>query len=323
MINEWKNNPGQSQVERERGVAMLIRFLTKIIPEHELLNPSVLTQKLTYLSFSEFVSFSKRINGILNGIPAQKNREMFDQYTGVVDYDKNNIDWVPPQLPDRRMLMREAFSAIRQLSTSNHPDAQEAIARTLYNAITYIHPFTDANGRTSRLSYILFSSHLKKDSFSLKEIIEQILQKSSKTDEDIHRYHTELQNHIAQAMLRERGLPDTIDPERKLPLMRIAMPPLNGFDIEIVHFFAAYDVMTQKERERYMPPYNGTSDIFFFDSLPDEITKKIRSYLDSVRKDITRKILEFSWRLDTTWPPHLETALASIFTLPRDPVLKK
>ncbi len=315
MITEWKRNPEQPQDEREKGISTLIRFLTKLFSEDELSNPTVLTKKLTSLSYLEFVSFSKRINGILNGIPSQKNREMFDQHTGVVEYDTQKIEWVPPPLERRKMLMQQVCTAIQKLSTSNHPQAQEAIARTLFNAITYIHPFTDANGRTSRLFYILLSPHDKKDAHSIKETIEYILQKSSKTntDEDIILYHTELQNHIAQAMLRERGLSDRIDTERNFPVTRMAISPLHGFDIEMVHFFAAYDGMTPREREQYMSPHIGTSPILFFDSFPDEIKKRISLYLDAIREDITKRILEFSWRLDIEWPPRVEKSLTNIF----------
>ena len=75
--------------------------------------------------------------------------------------------YTPPNAQDRRMLFAEVLKAMQEMAKDER--SLEDIAILLSSSVNAIHAYSDANGRTSRLLYLLLAKGLNE---STKPIIQ-------------------------------------------------------------------------------------------------------------------------------------------------------
>lgn len=103
--------------------------------------------------------------------------------------------YMPPHAYDRNMLFTEALNATKEMLRSKR--SLEDVAVMLSGTINAIHAYSDANGRTSRLLYLLLTQGLNKKSDS---VINQALSENGRDIVDINpeKIEMELQNALIE-----------------------------------------------------------------------------------------------------------------------------
>lgn len=107
------------------------------------------------LTESEFEELISSINGIIRG----KNREDWKMDGGDVKLVPSEMcvdsEVIPPREEDKPELFKEVFAGVRAMNEARR--SLEDIALLVAVMINEIHAFAEANGRTSRLVYTLFT----------------------------------------------------------------------------------------------------------------------------------------------------------------------
>lgn len=209
----------------------------------------------------------------------------------------------------------EVFTHVQTLTESDDPKTQNAIARTLYNAIIYLHPFPDGNGRTARTLYLLASPSEKKTPEHIQEQFRSLFHKRPK---GINHYHEYMNQYVYRLMLEARGLSYEFDDSGFFQASMEARNEVSvsTYDNDYMMYLAAYDVMTEEERRLYMQPA-GTDDAglkIYRDTLPDDIIERMENHANAVRTEMSRRVLELSWNTDD-WPDWLADELQGALSL--------
>ena len=112
---------------------------------------SSIFESLRDINQEEFLSLLQGVNATVRGLEA-KDVEPFPPGIKVKTTDFDIIqktDFNFPKAESRREIMDEVAEKIRQLTAQGDEQSKQAVAQTLYNAVIYLHPFLDCNGRTA------------------------------------------------------------------------------------------------------------------------------------------------------------------------------
>lgn len=164
-MSEYFNTTKES-VERARRSDVLSRFLRSaedIEPLHGKTVPEVFSnedEKRTFIENLKPDELFDVLNGV-NGILREKNT-----LHGVL----LGTGYVPPRHEDKPKLLSEVLSAAQEMSRNKRN--LKDIALLFSSALNAIHPYADANGRTSRLIFLLLSEDFNnKTQSELSEVL--------------------------------------------------------------------------------------------------------------------------------------------------------
>lgn len=109
------------------------------------------------VDFESFLTLLSGLNGLFKGLPKEKWEIDGDKvYIG----SKNGIvEYKPPHPEDKIKLLEKMLDAAKRMNSAGRN--LEDIGGLLYSVINSIHPYNDANGRTSRFLYGLMSYNFK------------------------------------------------------------------------------------------------------------------------------------------------------------------
>lgn len=135
-------------LQRYEGAGRLMEFMRKIGASKVFCSEESKLKFVESLTVDEFKSLLVRINGIIRGKSiSHRGADGDDVYIMSLD----GVEYVPPRHYDKIELLDETLEAAKKLEDVRDVAALFAIM------ITHLHPFSDGNGRTSRLAYMLFS----------------------------------------------------------------------------------------------------------------------------------------------------------------------
>lgn len=299
--------------QRTEGAESLVRFLERIFSAEELADSAMLTEKLVGGDYDSFQNILKRLNGILTKTPIRQ-REIAQRETNI-GMGGVAKEIMFPNVESRQKLLEEVFIHLQILIESSDPKAQNAIARTLYNAVIYLHPFPDGNGRTARALYFLASPSEKKTPGNTQEQLRSVLHKRPK---GINFYHEYMNQYVYRLMLGDRGLSYEYDADGffQASMGTQDEAQVSNYDDDYMMYLAAYDVMTEEERRSYIQKTggDGTGLKIYRDTLPDDLVERMENHANAVRTEMSRRVLELSWNTDD-WPDWLTDELQGALSL--------
>lgn len=148
------------------------------------------------LDEADLIELLNSISGIIQG----KNKKDWTMAKGSVPITMGGEGeglpgYTPPHAEDRSMLFTEALNAMKEMSRDER--SLDDIAVMLSGTVNAVHAYPDANGRTSRLLYLLFTKGLNKESES---VIKQALSADGRDVVDVNpeKIERELQSALIQ-----------------------------------------------------------------------------------------------------------------------------
>lgn len=296
------------ETSRKTSVDRIAKYISDKFPIAESGESSII-KSLQDVSPQEFTSFLQSVNATVRGLEV-KDIEQFPHNIKVKTPDFSifqKTDFVYPRAESRREIMDEVTEKIKRLATQADGESKQAIAHTLYNAVTYLHPFSDGNGRTARLLYFLCSPHIKRSPTNMREMVQHLAESRNK---NIDEYHDQLNQAIYQIMLRKRGLPEDA-PDGDYACQMDDAETL-GFDGVYLQMLAAADVLTDEEKQKYnTSKHPGALSFNGFD-FTDDIKSRIKAKMEDIRTEFIRDIVEISTYTNT--PDWLTEPLDEAFT---------
>jgi len=150
---------------REQRAEVLLRFLNtakNIEPFHGEKFEAIFSNEEHKRDFIENLSaeeFSQLLNG-LNGVLRDKKKENWkmDGETVALESMFMGTGYVPPRQEDKPDLLAEVLETAKTMSQEGKN--MEDIAMLVSSSLNAIHPYLDANGRTSRMIYLLLTKNL-------------------------------------------------------------------------------------------------------------------------------------------------------------------
>ena len=100
-------------------------------------------------SYSDFISFLGRLNGIILGKKNTSSVTQSIEYSRVWSPDDNSYGYLSPHVDDKNYLLKRMYEAILKMKVTKD------IALLIYLGIQAIHPFDEGNGRTGREAFYL------------------------------------------------------------------------------------------------------------------------------------------------------------------------
>lgn len=206
MVVENLQNP---EALRDRQAKLMVRFLGKV-KDIEVFQGRNLEQVLaTEDSRREFVEHlsNEQFEGLLNGINGLlRGKDKADwQMDGKGVILTSELGWIdnsiPPRFEDKDDLLEQAFDGARTMATNGR--SLEDIATLLSVSINEIHPYADANGRTSRLVYTLLTKGYGKD---VEPEIKEVLGEDGRDHIDIS--PTWLKRYVEDVIAIKLGIDD-------------------------------------------------------------------------------------------------------------------
>lgn len=155
----------ESSENREQRAEVLLRFLhtaENIEPFHNKKFETIFFDEEHKREFIEDLSaeeFSQLLSG-LNGILRDKKKEdwKMDGETVALESMFLGTGYVPPRQEEKPELLAEVLQTARAMS--HEGKSMEDIALLISSSLNAIHPYLDANGRTSRMIYLLLTKDL-------------------------------------------------------------------------------------------------------------------------------------------------------------------
>ncbi|MBU0504647.1 Fic family protein [bacterium] len=153
------------------------------------------------LDVGTFVELLNSINGIIQ----DKDKKDWGMAKGSVpitmDEGIRGSGYTPPPAQDRQMLFAEVLEAMKKMVKDER--SLEDTAIMLSSSVNAIHAYTDANGRTSRLLYLLLTKGLNEGT---EPVIKQALSEGGRDIVDINpeKIEGELQSALIQRIHPKR-----------------------------------------------------------------------------------------------------------------------
>jgi len=156
----------KESLERDKRSRVLSRFLRSaehIAPLHGKTVEDVFSnesEKRTFienLGSNEFFEILDGINGILRG--KNKDEWEMDGEWVVLRGILLGTDYFPPLQEDKPQLLLKVLDAAKKMN--NEKRGMEDIALLISSGLNAIHPYADANGRTSRFIYLLLTEGIQ------------------------------------------------------------------------------------------------------------------------------------------------------------------
>lgn len=144
--------------EREEGARRVLRFLDEKNIHGEQLGDVCAREEgvrefIEHLSVEDFLSFVNELNGTIRGLSSEHlgmtPRSM--EISGALDSETV----FAPRAEDREELFSAALKAVQKMNEDRR--SREDIALLLSITLNTVHPWEDANGRTSRIFYTLIA----------------------------------------------------------------------------------------------------------------------------------------------------------------------
>lgn len=156
------------------------------------------------LDKNTFIELLNSINGIIRGAD-KKDWTMAKGSVPITMGAKGEglPDYTPPHAKDREMLFTAVLHAMQEMAKTER--SFEDIAILLSSSVNAIHAYPDANGRTSRLLYLLLTKGFNKESES---IIKQALSEEGRDIVDVNpeKIEKELQNAMVKRVNFKRPI---------------------------------------------------------------------------------------------------------------------
>jgi len=145
------------------------------------------------LNQADFIELLNSINGVIQS----KDKKGWTMAKGSVPITGGEgvrgSGYTPPNAQDRLMLFAEVLNAMQEMAKDER--SLEDIAILLSSSVNAIHAYSDANGRTSRLLYLLLAKGLNE---STKPIIQQALSEGGRDVVDVS--FEEIENDLLSAL---------------------------------------------------------------------------------------------------------------------------
>jgi len=161
--------------------------------------------------FDEVFSGDENVRSFVEGLDEPAFVELLNSINGIIQ-GKDKIEWqmakgsvpitmggkgeglpgyIPPYAEDRTVLFAEALGAMKEMVRDGR--SLEDVAIMLSSTINAVHAYSDANGRTSRLLYLLITEGLNMESES---VIKRALSEDGRGVVDINpeKIESDLQN---------------------------------------------------------------------------------------------------------------------------------
>ena len=146
------------------------------------------------LELENLVDLLNGTNGILRGKPREE-WQMDGERVGV----ENALEtYLPPRPEDKEELLNNVLQSAKRMNTNNR-DIKD-LALLVSSSINSLHLYLDANGRTSRLTYLLLTE--KYENLADNESLEKVLGKSGREEVDVnpHFIQVEIENLIREEL---------------------------------------------------------------------------------------------------------------------------
>ena len=157
-----ENPRNEESVEREKRSEVLLRFLRSaenIEPLHGRKMEDIFSSEeekhafLENMQETEFAELLDGVNGILRG--KKKDEWGMDGETVALEGVMVGVGYVPPRQEDKPELLAKVLASAKEMSRDGK--SLKDIALLVSSSLNAIHPYLDANGRTSRLIYTLLT----------------------------------------------------------------------------------------------------------------------------------------------------------------------
>ncbi len=307
------------QQARQEGFKHTLEFLNRLVGPENIAKPEYFVELLRGLNYDQFVDLLKRVNGLVANIPI-KERAILEHESGIVTnfMGSSSAEIVPPIMEARTEILQDTFTKLKELIDKDIPDIPQYVARTLFNAIIYLHLFADSNGRTARLCYFLFSPHVQKDPVNLPKHIEQVV---ATRPQELKIYHHQQNMGYFFYALHERDIGWDYDKERRVYCAHLEEEdsPWHPFDFEQLGYLAVNDVLTEEEKVQYGHACShGDVNFYVIDELPTEIRAKMNQRRMNIRSDFSKFIIDISVDPEEEWPDFVQGPLDHAFEYKED-----
>lgn len=157
-----ENPRNEEAIEREKRSEVLLRFLRSaenIEPLHGRKIEDIFSGEeekrafLENLQETEFAELLDGVNGILRG--KKKDEWGMDGEAVVLEGVMVGVGYVPPRQEDKPELLAKVLASAKEMSLNGK--SLRDIALLVSSSLNAIHPYLEANGRTSRLIYTLLT----------------------------------------------------------------------------------------------------------------------------------------------------------------------
>ncbi len=300
----------QDAYDRQEATDLFNRFVDKMLTPEQKANPQILLESFSGMDYDQFISMLQRMNGILRNANT-KDRASFENDMMTKD-SFGEIDIVFPPKEESERIMKEIFEKLKLKIEEGTEDSRQAVALTLFNALIYLHPMKDGNGRTARALYFMTSPSIDRNQ---EEYGDQLKSAVSKGSYFLSNYHFNINRHGYFWLLSSRNIPtDFIDDGDDWAAIMMHEKDA-GFDEANIMFISAYDVMTEEERKQYAISLTneGPATAFNFDVLPKELQNKIKENMPKVRTEFAELVLQGS--LENAYDPYVIEMLNKDFAV--------
>lgn len=256
------------------------------------------------LQLAEFLGFLNTVNGILRG--KNKSEWGMDGDFVAIASPLLGVDYVPPRQEDKLELLGKVLQSAKEMNREDR--ALRDISVMMCSSLNAIHPYEDANGRTSRLMYTLLVEGF--DVYKLRSVLGEY----GRLTIDIN--PALLEKEISDLIVEDIGLKDPkVNIDKMTNLFwkknisncefdkRIIDNDKNLF-IELIKkdrnnmFWGVYQFMLNKEnRGDYLMKFPKRSailiDVLIKDLTPEDVGSILQNYRELKKKQVSLLIDAF------------------------------
>lgn len=152
------------------------------------------------LELDELIDLLNGTNGILRGKPKEK-WEMDGERVGL-ESAFFGAEYLPPRPEDKKELLNNVLQAVKRMNSYNRDMKDLGLLTSA--SINSLHLYLDANGRTSRLAYLLLTEKYK--DLVNNKLLEKVLGEYGREEVDINPYFIQVE--IEDLIEKELGIKD-------------------------------------------------------------------------------------------------------------------